>query len=415
MALHHSPAIVTDGLILYYDMNNTPKSWKGAPTTNRVVSVPYVVNAYAYCTGPVAQTAPGPDGSMVSVQRFTVTHESQAARGRTNITGLSTGIDYVYSCKIKFNHSRVPTWNFDVSKGNPEGSNNTFTTNQTITTPLGNGWHNLELRFNLSACPTNGAFGTFGPISIVGDIGRTYDIYDIQFEQAAYQTPIVTQGNGIRSSTQAICDLTAVNTLTATNLVYPSDGTFALSETAGSTIVSNVPVTAIPALSGWTLECVAKITAFPTGGATAKKGVLLGATSYSGAAIYWVGNTAGTVFSVYGFVRGADAYRTTANSALSLNTWYHLAVVHDPVAVKLRLYINGILVSEVAGATQEYHATNILGAGNLGVNKAQVDGGGTDTYSYTSSVVPNAKVYSRALSDIEVFQNFTALRGRYGL
>ena len=34
MSLGHLPSIVTNGLVLYYDMNNTKKSWKGAPTVN---------------------------------------------------------------------------------------------------------------------------------------------------------------------------------------------------------------------------------------------------------------------------------------------------------------------------------------------------------------------------------------------
>ena len=34
MSLNHSPSIVRDGLVLYYDMSNTQKSFKGAPTTN---------------------------------------------------------------------------------------------------------------------------------------------------------------------------------------------------------------------------------------------------------------------------------------------------------------------------------------------------------------------------------------------
>jgi len=34
MALNHSPKIVTDGLVFAYDMANTQKSWKGAPSTN---------------------------------------------------------------------------------------------------------------------------------------------------------------------------------------------------------------------------------------------------------------------------------------------------------------------------------------------------------------------------------------------
>lgn len=34
MALSHSPSIVTNGLVFYYDMNNSQKSWLGKPTTN---------------------------------------------------------------------------------------------------------------------------------------------------------------------------------------------------------------------------------------------------------------------------------------------------------------------------------------------------------------------------------------------
>ena len=38
MSLGHSPKIVTDGLVFYYDMANTKKSWKGEPTTNLIPS-----------------------------------------------------------------------------------------------------------------------------------------------------------------------------------------------------------------------------------------------------------------------------------------------------------------------------------------------------------------------------------------
>jgi len=38
MSLSHSPKVVTDGLVFYYDMNNTQKSWKGRPTTNLLPS-----------------------------------------------------------------------------------------------------------------------------------------------------------------------------------------------------------------------------------------------------------------------------------------------------------------------------------------------------------------------------------------
>ena len=79
----------------------------------------------------------------------------------------------------------------------------------------------------------------------------------------------------------------------------------------------------------------------------------------------------------------------------------------------LNLYINGVLFSSVATATQEYNNTNIVIAGNIGINKPQVDGGGAETYSYFTGKVPVAKIYNRALTALEVQQNFNALRGRY--
>ena len=38
MALAHSPKIATDGLVFAYDMGNTRKSWRGAPTTNLITA-----------------------------------------------------------------------------------------------------------------------------------------------------------------------------------------------------------------------------------------------------------------------------------------------------------------------------------------------------------------------------------------
>ena len=40
MAVGYNPTVVTSGLQLYYDMNNTVKSWKGQPATNQV-TYPY--------------------------------------------------------------------------------------------------------------------------------------------------------------------------------------------------------------------------------------------------------------------------------------------------------------------------------------------------------------------------------------
>lgn len=65
MALAHSPSVVTNGLVFYYDMNNYKKSWNGAPTTNLVGdsmsiynNVPGDVSASLVTTGEYYRSAP---------------------------------------------------------------------------------------------------------------------------------------------------------------------------------------------------------------------------------------------------------------------------------------------------------------------------------------------------------------------
>lgn len=46
MSLKHSPSVVTDGLVMYYDMSNTQKSWKGRPVTNQFTLPTAAVNGF---------------------------------------------------------------------------------------------------------------------------------------------------------------------------------------------------------------------------------------------------------------------------------------------------------------------------------------------------------------------------------
>jgi hypothetical protein len=188
---------------------------------------------------------------------------------------------------------------------------------------------------------------------------------------------------------------------------------FRFTQAASGTLETTLPLTAIPASLGWTLECMVRLDAFPTSG-TRKNGVLLGAAYYTGAAIYWQGNTAGTSFNVFGYVRTTGYFGTNAAS-LALNTWYHLMVVQDPVALRLGLYLNGSLFSEVTGTNTNYAASEAGIAGNIGINRAQVDGGGSETYTHSTSTVAIARVYNRALTAAEVANNFNATRWRFGI
>jgi hypothetical protein len=188
------------------------------------------------------------------------------------------------------------------------------------------------------------------------------------------------------------------------------------------TITTPIPITSTPALSNFTYEVWTSLTAFPgivspanPNGEVLKMGVLIGAAYYSGAAIFWEGNNTGTGCVVYGFIRGADAYRTTSTYALSLNTIYQLTLVNNSSAGLISLYVNGALYHSTTTATQDYDSGLTSTAGNIGFCKSQVGGGGTYNYTPYGGRIYGGKIYTTALTANQVAQNFNALRGRYGI
>ena len=188
------------------------------------------------------------------------------------------------------------------------------------------------------------------------------------------------------------------------------------------TITTNFPVTSVPALSNFSIDCWMKIPSYPTAaspnvyGSTTKQGVLIGATYYAGTALYWTGNATGTSFGVFAFIRGTDAYRATSTySVTSLNTYYYFTLVNNYSASTFNLYVNGVLFNSVAGPTQEYNASYTPTAGNIGISKTQVDGGGTQNYTNLACTVASAKIYNIALSATQVAQNYNATKSRFGL
>ena len=201
---------------------------------------------------------------------------------------------------------------------------------------------------------------------------------------------------------------------------FYNKGTLSFTQTSNDTILTPLPITSTPALSNFTYEIWTKLNRFPTAvspanayGLTYRVGFLFGAAYYSGAGLLWYGYAAGDAFSLYAFIRGADAYRSTNGYPFALNQYYHCVMVNNYGANKLQLYINGTLYHEVATATAEYYAENVAGAGNIGISKAQVDGGGTANYSHYDGIVAAARIYSRALSAAEVLQNYEAQKSKF--
>jgi hypothetical protein len=188
------------------------------------------------------------------------------------------------------------------------------------------------------------------------------------------------------------------------------------------TVTTTIPLITLSALSNFTMDCWIKIPSYPTAAPpnaynkTTRNGVVIGAAYYSGTAIYWTGNATGTSFDVYGYIRGADASRNTAlYSVTSLDKYYNFTLVNSRSDTTLKLYVNGTLYSSVAGPTQEYNAGLYPTAGNIGINKPQVDGGGENVYSYLAFTMGSSKIYTSALSAVDILNNYNALKGRFNL
>lgn len=93
-------------------------------------------------------------------------------------------------------------------------------------------------------------------------------------------------------------------------------------------------------------------------------------------------------------------YNTSCSSAISYGTWYHVTAVYDG---STKGYQNGSLVhSSPAYAQSDISNLNFL------------IGNGMGYYNFMGSMVM-VRLYNRALSTLEIKENFNALRYRFGL
>jgi hypothetical protein len=410
MSVASGPNIVTNGLLFDYDMNNTSRSWLGAPTTNYIVSTPLTLTVYAYASGPVTTTNVI-DASFVprTVNRYTITSAVNTARARVIPTGLTTSVTYTFSCKIKYNGTNTvsPSFGVDASKGNPEGgaNNNTVSTSTSATTSLGNGWYYVTYSWSYSSCPTGGCYLTYGVVtgSDTAYVNNTFDVYDEQFQVSTFATTYVTQLNGIRNNTQALLDVTGTSVATANSLVYNSDNTFQFIYSNPSTV--QVPLaTAFNKLAG-----TINVWIYPTsynGG----NGIFVNRTDTTANALdwLWIGPYSGTFYFRLGdgsTCCNNDLTISSYNSVVPVNTWTNLCCTWSSGGTSC-IYINGSL--NTSRSISSIHSTSPSANGLFGCGHANAD-------SYYNGKMPVGQIYSRQLTAAEVMQNFNAYRRIYNI
>lgn len=236
MSLSHSPQVVTDGLVFYYDMANTKKSWKGAPTTNLYADGNFSTEALHPVRSGTWSIITDPRNVFARVLKATPSGSNQY-HGRDITAVVST----IYSLQMEIFVSS----DFD-------GTNVQMYPEQ--------GGSGAAVAYNLSNKGTwqtlkyNGKSATTTNIRMLAYILSSFTvgyvlISNVQVEQSAIATPFI---NGTRSNTQAIIDLTGNNTVTANSLTYASDGTFSFNGSNTSASILNPTIsTAVYSVMQW--------------------------------------------------------------------------------------------------------------------------------------------------------------------
>ena len=433
MSLGHNAKIVTDGLVFYYDMKNTKKSWKGKPTTNYAYQQnARIDNNYEnYSSGDATWDANHPKAIRVyndnnteitgyinrgvnsgnwqvtrhahwqfdsELNRPVVVMEDFDAQwkakswntGKTMTgMGLSYGDTYTISW-LQWTDNIAKSVNAGLYGLNTSGVNyfNDGRTQEKSQTTAFNTkpytWQRLYVTFTVSttwnlastiSCYMYGHYNTRNTIKIA----------DVQIE-TGYVSGFSKKET--RTNTESILDMTGNNTITANSLTYNSDGSFEFNGTSGFLGTGVIPAdfgmydseyTAIGMINVSDVEGDNMIFGTPT--ALSREGLHLGIRSN----YFYFGHY------------GADS-NTSGTKLVEIDTWYHVAFVYD--GTTQYIYVNGNLEK----------STNALSF--LGTTEVRIARG---VSSYTVGNIPIAQIYNRALTDQEVKQNFNALRGRYGL
>jgi hypothetical protein len=404
----------TESLVFTYDTIDTTNSYKGEPTTNLITHVIPNSNWNTNGSGVIITQNYGYDhnGVLRSSKIMDNPNSGNASFAYTSAFSVSAGT-YTFSAMVKTSSANASSNSFMVLYNMNPITNLGQTSFAGITPGV---WTKVSVTGTLASGTTHIAPHFF---SLSGDGTNFIEVVDIQLEQKSHATPFAGP-LGTRSSTQGLLDLTGNKTISLSTVSFDSNAQMIFDGT-DDTLNIGIPLTDLPALSNFTIDCVVKIDAYPAAappngyGSTTKAGVLVGAAYYSGTALYWYGNSSGTACTIYAYIRGADGYRTAGGFNLTPGSYHHLVLVNDYSGGSIKLYANGVLNGSAATATQEYNPDLVPTAGNIGISKAQVDGGGTQVYSPLPCLVPITKIYRTALSPNDVLQNFKKYQTRFGI
>jgi len=456
MALYHNPKIVTDGLVLYYDKNNTIKSWKGAPTTNDTINPTMSGGGTPGDYAPGWDTALHPNattcttwaggynsgvGNVDSGYHAQLVYEGQDGGlcqkhidrndlygydhrwlgisinlGTPASLGWDSGDEITLSWDQKADDTgkggRCGFYHYRVTEGTQSFEDNI---SPTLVVAEENVW---ERRSFTSTITSNWDLTQDVRIYCYGNNGGTNAtlwIENVQAEIKGFATPFV---DGTRSNTEAIKDLTGRNIITADSLTYTdSDFSFDGSGTtdgltAGDSIAIPVSVTNTNNYpNGCTYSWWMKVDATNS---ESRRAILFGAATINHLELISLTGSSPRFRTEARLQNGYSFGTNTIPGGALEGRWVYTNVVfaNGESGRPVRWYSNGVLFHTGSMDSGDNPGTEYFEPSEIGRST------GNESYTYSKSFfgeIPSFAINGKALSQAEVRQNFNATRNRFGV
>jgi len=382
MSTSYSPRLVTDGLQLYYDVNNI-KSYPGEPTTNAWSNIVAGTNS--------AVTSGLTFAGKTDVYKLECTSPSTNVTLTNSFTGGVMTLGEYYSISFDYylpSSNTVLGWLQVLGAATGDGYTNFGTTSTTTDT-----W--LKAEFSVAATVGND-WGFYmylrgGTIPL----GEHAYVTNIQFERSQ---PHVTQylpSGTTRSTTDGLKDLSGqANHADLSNATYDSNANLFYDGT-GYINFSNAQV--VGATEG-TISAWVNASNFDANRMTVFSSEIGPAWNNLRCVLFTASNNSLT-FSV---ATGASSISDGCNTGtiLSTDTWYYVVGTYDGTYVKI--YINGI--------QKDSYSTSIV-PGVFTPTKTVAGWHYSDRY--WNGYIDLLKVQNIALTSSQIVNNYNALKGRY--
>ena len=387
MSYHRGPKTITQDLIFHYDTGNE-KSLVGEPTTN-------LVDARWESAWGIDGSGQGSTGTRTMINEYhcRIVDVNSNTRQSEWVYNLSPNTTYTFSVRFK-KISGAPTLRYQIQ---PYNGGTYITSYFPTTAQIGltdiDGWQTASYTITTPA-NTDRVLWFMQDGDDYTTYNHTFELKGVQVEQKSHFTPFTS---GTRSNTQALLDLSKRSVMTVANASFDSNAMLNFDGTN-----DYIQLTSFTQPTNY-ITCEAWINpqdAVTPG--TIRGGVISSTNSmYLGLFDSYDGTTFGSHWAVQTST-GARPYNI--NGSIPRNQYTHIVGTYNGSVS--RMYINGVEIWNASLTGTIPSATYYIGTY-----------GGTivdDTHNF-NGYIPVAKIYNRALTAEEVYQNYNASKRRFGL